>query len=928
MEFDFESAKYESYISYIRDERKSGRTWDEIRQLYPDMGDLQKQLDMFARFNRCSRIQVEEWNGLIRFEEMASKAVPFEPQKDEVVILDRCRRENNDVVQAPRTKGSSWVLYKKYLKEEQLFTDEAIKTIENNTIKILRKLDMGKEDSEVTSITKGLVIGNVQSGKTSNMAALMAMAADYGWNMFVILSGRIDSLRKQTKKRLYYATAGRKGCNNNWKQLDQLKQSEDLIESYRFNNTVDDRRTRNFVVCLKNPTRLNDLYEWFSDRRIEQKINLMIIDDEADEAGINTRNIKDEQRSRINELIRKLANGIGKKLHSINYIGYTATPYANVLNETAEDSLYPRDFICVLPVSNEYFGPQQIFGYSTPDHECEGLDIVRHIETDDIEKIRSIHDGRALDMPEALKESLIWFLCCVSCIRHKKIHCKPVSMLIHTSQKTITHENVYRCLENWFKDTSVFEIETWAENLWKSEKKLFNAEKFSRQYSDYRGTGQVEDLPDFDDIRGELHSLLSSGRSFIKMEDDGTPEYHRGIHFCIDNCTNNGITDEGEHIRLVYPEKKLDFASAFIIIGGNTLSRGLTVEGLTSTFFLRSSSCGDSLMQMGRWFGYRRGYELLPRIWITENTEKIFKFLSRQDKEFREEIEYMAAMDWAPAEYGPKVLNRPGIIAITSKNKMQSANQCGLVDCSGRNQQTYKFDNDVSILNSNIDVTERFLRSLGHSYTQTLSSPTRRAAALWKNVEYKKIREFLTSFRFHKRLGLFGAISQLLDWFDGTVVKHTFERWNVAVAGLSDDKNGTWKLPTGEIVNKVSRTRVPTDDDSVIDIKVLTNPEDLQIDYELLENTTLEKKKKSSLRFADRDKVYGDVPLLILYRVDKDSKNTTGSADRCDLDAPADLIGIFIHIPGKKEPLLTKVSAVLDDSYEYDIDDGDCDDAC
>lgn len=126
----------------------------------------------------------------------------------------------------------------------------------------------------------------------------------------------------------------------------------------------------------------------------------------------------------------------------------------------------------------------------------------------------------------------------------------------------------------------------------------------------------------------------------------------------------------------------------------------------------------------------------------------------------------------------------------------------------------------------------------------------------------------------------------------------------------------------------MSRTRVPTDDDSVIDIKVLTNPEDLQIDYELLENTTLEKKKKSSLRFADRDKVYGDVPLLILYRVDKDSKNTTGSADRCDLDAPADLIGIFIHIPGKKEPLLTKVSAVLDDSYEYDIDDGDCDDAC
>lgn len=927
MKFDFESAKYEFYKSRILSDRKSGKSWEEIRLLNPYGGDLQQQLNMIAWTVQCPNIETEEWGELVRYMEMDSKAVRFEPPKDEVVILDRSKRENNDIKKAPGSKGTSWVLYKKYLKEEH-FSDEAINTIENSTLKILRKLDMGKVDSDETSVTKGLVIGNVQSGKTSNMAALMAMAADYGWNMFIILSGRIDSLRKQTKKRLYYAIAGRNGCNNNWTQLDQLKNSKELLESYKFINVVKDKRARNFVVCLKNPVRLNDLYEWFSDRRIEQKINLMIIDDEADEAGINTHNIKDEQRSKINELICKLANGIGKKLHSINYIGYTATPYANVLNESAEDSLYPSDFICRLPVSNEYFGPQQIFGCST-DNECEGLDIVRHIEAVDVEKIRSIHDGRLLDLPDALKESVIWFLCSVSCIRSKRIHCKPVSMLIHTSQKTFTHENLYQCLENWFNKTSVSEVDAFAENLWKREKKKFNADVFSREYPDYSGTGHVEDLPDFDDIRDELHSLLKSGRSFIKIEDDGTPEYHRGIHFCIDNCTNNGITDEGEHIRLVYPEKEqeLDFASAFIIIGGNTLSRGLTIEGLTSTFFLRSSSCGDSLMQMGRWFGYRRGYELLPRIWITKNTHEIFKFLSRQDKEFRDEIEYMAAMDWAPAEYGPKVLNRPGIIAITAKNKMQSASQCGFADCSGRNQQTYKFDNDFSVLNGNIEITEEFLRSLGPSYTQTLGSSSRRSAVVWNDVEYKKIRDFLSGFRFHKRLGLFGAVSQLLEWFDGTVAKHTFTRWNVAVAGLSEDRNGTWKLPTGEIVNKVSRTKIPSDDSSVIDIRVLTNPEDLQIDYETLENKTLDK-KRSSLRFADRDKVYGDVPLLLLYRVDKDSKSTTDSAERSDLNAPADLIGVFIHIPGKKEPLLTKVSVDLDSGYEYDIDDGDCDDAC
>lgn len=928
MEFDFESAKYEFYKSRILSGRKSGKTWEEIRLLNPDGGDIQQQLNMLAWISECPRIEVREWYELVRYMEMDSKAVKFEPPKDEVVILDRRRRENNEVGQAPRSKGTSWVLYKKYLKEEQHFSDEAINTIENNTIKILRKLDKGKDDSNGTSITKGLVIGNVQSGKTSNMAALMAMAADYRWNMFVILSGRIESLRVQTRGRLYDAVAGRDGCNHNWNQLDQLKKNFGP-DSNKFTNVVRDNKARNFVVCLKNPTRLNDLYEWFSDRRTEQKIDLMIIDDEADEAGVNTHRIEDEQRSRINGLICDLANGTGKKLHSINYIGYTATPYANVLNESSKDSLYPRDFICALPVSNEYFGPQQIFGYSTSDQECKGLNIVRHIEADDIEKIRSIHKGILSDLPDTLIESVIWFLCSVSCIRSMKIHCKPVSMLIHTSQNTTPHENVYQCLENWFKNTSVSDIEVLSENMWEKEKRKFNADVFRREYPDYSGTGRVEELPDFDDIKGELHSLLNSDRSFIKMEDDRTPKYHKGIHFCIDNCINNGITDEGEHIRLVYPSKenKLDFASAFIIIGGNTLSRGLTIEGLTSTFFLRSSKCGDSLMQMGRWFGYRRGYELLPRIWITENTEKIFKFLSRQDKEFREEIEYMAAMDWAPAEYGPKVLNRPETIAITSKNKMQSASQCGFADCSGRNQQTYKFDNDFSILNGNIGITEEFLLSLGPSYTQTLGSSKRRAATVWKDVKYRKIRDFLSKFRFHKRLGLFGAVSQLLDWFDGTVAKHSFERWNVAVAGLSEDRNGTWKLPTGEIVNKVSRTKIPSDDSSVIDIRVLTNPEDLQIDYELLENKTLEK-KKSSLRFADRDRVYGDVPLLLLYRVDKNSKTADDSADRCDLNAPADLIGVFIHIPGKKEPLLTKVSVDLDVGYEYDIDDGDCDDAC
>ncbi len=199
------------------------------------------------------------------------------------------------------------------------------------------------------------------------------------------------------------------------------------------------------------------------------------------------------------------------------------------------------------------------------------------------------------------------------------------------------------------------------------------------------------------------------------LEDTKRLEYHDGLHLCIDNCANNRITEDLEHIRLAYPDPKLPNypapTPAFIVIGGSTLSRGLTIEGLVSTYFLRATLQVDTLLQMGRFFGYRKGYEMLPRIWVTKDTEAKFKFMATLEEELREDIETYILEGMDANEYGPKIKNSPKLtwLRITAKNRMQSAEEIDL-DFSGTSSQTILFDDDVASQRKNIEVTECFFK--------------------------------------------------------------------------------------------------------------------------------------------------------------------------------------------------------------------------
>ena len=396
-----------------------------------------------------------------------------------------------------------------------------------STTIILKRLS---SDTTEMKPVKGLVIGNVQSGKTANMAALMAMAADWGWNMFIVLSGTIENLRQQTQNRLLNDL----NCqgNLNWNGLEHLSKKPMLgqrTQDLHFDKTS---KQRYFTVCLKNPGRLRGLIQWLqSDGNKQKQMKILVIDDEADQAGINTANVNSSTIRTINRLIRDLVNGkneksqeISNKYKAMNYIGYTATPYANILNEAGEDSLYPRNFISTLSVSKEYFGPQQIFGLEGGDYDYDGLDIVRIIDEDDLQAIKEIHEEGSPYVPLALQDAICWFLCGVACMRIWG-YGKPISMLIHTSQKTDHHQNIAEAVRDWIVSKDVDEMIRRCEKVWNTETSQFTFEKFREQYPQYdRKDEEINRYPSFEDIRKEITILLSKEPTNIPL--DGTMSSH------------------------------------------------------------------------------------------------------------------------------------------------------------------------------------------------------------------------------------------------------------------------------------------------------------------------------------------------------------------------------------------------------------------
>lgn len=912
----YSTPRYDNLRAVIVNKRKEGFTWSEI--LEGKFGFSNSVEEFLATYNSMgleSPFSVLEWTDLVLLQKEAEfDSLEFtDITKASMIVGDN---QENDIV-IPKNRKSSWVLYKEHLKNTNGFDDKAICSIEISCERILKQIS---NDTRSTMPTKGLVIGNVQSGKTANMAGLMAMAADYGYNMFIVLSGTIDNLRVQTQKRLL-SDLNHPG-NKKWQELGHLsKHSEDRDKSSNLH--FSEPEMAYFTVVLKNKKRLENLLDWLHlDANQKENMKILIIDDESDQAGVNTADVNTDERKTISRLINNLVHNKDKKdkatkgkFHAMNYIGYTATPYANVLNEIGDHTLYPKNFIYTLPQSNLYFGPQQIFGVEetiTEDASIEGLDIIRKLEIinpDEINEISEVHKGERLVIPQGLEQALLWFILSGAAMRTQK-HKKPISMLVHSSFKVDHHNQIEQAIENWFKNNKGSIIDK-SRYLWEYETQRFTLDKFVNTYTTYGvDISELQDYPSFDELLPELNYILENGMGRIQIDENEANDlsYIKGIHICVDNSKSQSTADEDDYMRLEYPSKKhkLEKAPMFIVIGGNTLARGLTLEGLLCSYFLRTTNQGDTLMQMGRWFGYRRGYELYPRIFMSINAVEKFKFLSALDLELRNEINNMEVLGQLPEEVGIRIKSSPSLsfMRITSKNKMQRAIEDEL-DFTGVMNQTVLFDNDEEIIKSNLETTISFINLLGEP-TPSSYFMFNQSNLVWEDIEFELIsKNFLDGFLFSNRSRVFNRINLLQDWIKINTEEGNLANWNVIFAGLSNDRAPKFELGNGLNVSKVSRSRKKANENesAYIDIGVLRGPKDLISDiridqYNQFTDESIKKEMIKNPKIIHRN-LFGlnKTPQLTFYCIDKDSEGKS-NISRSNLNAKGDLIGVVVTIPG------------------------------
>ena len=907
----YDHPNYDGCRKWIQNKRERNNSWDAIRlACKASDSELAVFLTTRAVEDDWPNITVPEWKELVsELEEYESRQKDLIFRGNDGALFD-VSQDNG--LQIPENERSCWQLYKKSLG----WKEESVKNLEDATIGILRRLSI---DTTTTGPIKGLVIGHVQSGKTANMEALMAMAADHGWNMFIVLSGTIENLRLQTLKRMQ-KDLNQEG-NLVWRGLEHPSKRSQYGERAQDLHFEPGAISRYFTVCLKNASRLKKLIDWIhADKASHDLMKILVIDDEADQASVSNTAVEykkaQKERKGINKLIVHLVSDTHYKeaqtngsVRAMNYVMYTATPYANFLNESTEDSLYPSHFIWTLKTSDEYIGPNQIFGFSDP-AKSDGLDIKRIITDEDLERVAELYEGTGSELPETMKDAICWFACAVATMR-KWGYKKPISMLVHTSQKQVNHDAVAQAISKWInKSIKAGNFLGRCRTVYEYEVARLSKNEWLDQFSAYGvPAAEIKDYPLFEEILPEIEGLISQKVQHIKLSESGDLEYQRGLHLVIDNCAKNGVTNDNEYVRLAYPDPDMvpypSPAPAFIIVGGSTLSRGLTIEGLVSTFFLRASCQADTLMQMGRWFGYRRNYELMPRIWMTSDTIDKFRFLSDLEVDLRDDLKKYMIAEVSPMEYGPRILCSPKVswLRLTSKKHMTNA-KAAEMDFSGAKPQTVVFEKNAGVQETNIAITEEFIDGLGVPVVSADGS-----SLFWKNIALKQIMEqlLINKFKFSSRSRVFNEIGAFCDWIKQLSSESALENWSVVLAGNGPIKAGLQEaedshhwIVSGYQLKKVNRSRrKPTGDvDTDIDIGALRALKDLVADIpeEYIPEDPLTKQEQVDAirKAASADKT----PMLILYRIDKDSKKRESSDDREDLNFPCDIMGMQICVPG------------------------------
>lgn len=613
---------------------------------------------------------------------------------------------------------------------------------------------------------RGLVVGDVQSGKTATYTALTCKAADAGYKLIILLTGTLENLRRQTQERLDEGFVGLDSSG----ELTTVKMgraigvgiinpknpagvftsrlrdfNKNLVESLGFR--LDGFNVPILLVIKKNKSILDNLEKWLveynagADGTIAAPV--LVIDDEADYASVNTRKT-DESPAEINKRIRSL---LSKFAHS-SYVGFTATPFANVFidpdttDEMVKNDLFPRDFIYGLEPPTNYVGPQAIFGETSTQESLRPVDDAEFIFPD---KHKS--NLQVGELPPSLYEAGRAFLI-ANAIRDLRGE-GPThrSMLVNVSHYTAVQDQITALLHAWLAQVQQ-DVRNFSQ-LAPSEALL------NSSIASLHGTWQRE-YANTEFTWDQVQAGLVDGILPISVK-------------AVNQRTGASSLDFRQH---------QDHGLRVIVVGGNSLSRGLTLEGLTVSYFFRFTKMYDSLLQMGRWFGYRDGYRDLCRIWLSDEVVAWYMHVTAATAELRQELRKMRDQKRKPIDFGLKVRAHPDALLVTAQNKMRTSTLIRrIVSISNKSLETTYVETNQNIVEANRRATERFLRGLGDEGISMQTSPLKNP--LWLNVPKTNVATLLREFRVDPQNVTFQA-KDLAAFVEATQ-EPSLQRWDVVI---------------------------------------------------------------------------------------------------------------------------------------------------
>lgn len=625
---------------------------------------------------------------------------------------------------------------------------------------------------------RGMVVGHVQSGKTSNYVGLINKATDAGYKIIIVIAGTISSLRRQTQERIDTGYIGRNSSAyiNNQREnriigVGKYKVNTDIYsltssfynkgDEGDFNQHVANRLNipigKNPVVFVikKNKSILENMIDWFSKNENCKIIKgtpklfnvpALIIDDEADAASVNATKDINEIKT-INRLIRTLLNIFDQN----TFIGYTATPYANLFipqnyNEALTtivkgkeyiigEDLFPKDFIVNIKASANYIGAAKIFGYENPSGESlrEPLDIFREIDDSDPPFFKTINKYNKNDLPEYLPPSLeqaiksFILTCAIRRVRGQEN--KDNSMLVHVALLVKWIDRVAYLVNEKIKEYK---------NAILSEDEIISNELEYLYETDFLPTtDNILENIDYKDIRIMKHSWIEVKNELKKAVSKIEV---RSVH-----GTRSTTNLEYHNIEEI-DYNRYENGLSVIAVGGSRLSRGITLEGLSISYYLRTTRMYDSLMQMGRWFGYRPGYVDLCRLYTTEQIFGWFNHITMATEEMRNDFDEMTSSLQRPKNYKLKVRNHHGLLTITSLTKLNFTEEYK-ISFSGTNPQTYQLLKTRKSIENNYKALKSLISNIGFPQPQQRKMIKGRIKYLfYPNQDIIPICDFLDSF--------------------------------------------------------------------------------------------------------------------------------------------------------------------------------------